>query len=358
MIGIAKDRNVTGRRTSDGGVVEPRVSDVHVELVHYTSIAALKSILRTDMLWATRASHLNDSSEMQLIWQPMKEICTRFVEEAIVLAHPTHSDEAAKYAALDGPMIAGLIKDKLFGGSGDAGWAVPFVTSFTTHEDKYHSDHGMLSQWRGYAGEDGVAIVFDARQMEEKLLWEHESYEYFSCSISDAVYYSDEINLLKRFPGLFGAVKVYVRHVIEGLSVNDKAVLSNLHVMAKQLLPVVGRFKHQAFHEENECRIIVGIPHETYHEAMLKSREQPIKPFKKIHYRSGKCGSIPYIRLFETVHQGDYEQKGSLPITRIIVGPSRNQDANVDVVGTLVLEFSADREIKVQPSDIPYVATA
>ena len=261
-------------------VVEPRVSEVHIELFHYTSIAALGGILSTNTLWATCATHLNDSSEMQLLWSPMKDICTRFVEEKIITLHPEHSAEARNYAALDGPMMASLIQDKLLGGNGHAGWGVPFVTSFTTHEDSYLSNHGMLSQWRGYGGTDGVAIVFDTKEMEELLTRECERFEYFGCSISGVVYRQDETNLVERFPRLFEAVNIYVRHVIDGRDVHDTVVLDNLGTMARELLPVVGRVKHHAFQEENECRIIVGVPHETCHEVILEDGEQTVKPFK------------------------------------------------------------------------------
>ena len=338
--------------------VEPKVSEVHAELFHYTSIAALGGILSTDTLWATCATHLNDSSEMQLLWPPMRDICTRFVEEEIRTLHPEHSAEAKNYAALDGPMIASLIRDKLLGGNGHAGWGVPYVSSFTTHEDDYHSNHGMLSQWRGYGGTDGVAIVFDTKEMEELLTRECERFEYFGCSVSEVVYHQDENNLVEQFSDLFEAVNIYVRHVMEGRNVHDTAVLDNLSTMSKELLPVVGRVKHHAFQEESEYRIIVGVPHEACYRAILEDGSQTAKPFKKLHFRPGVCGSVPYIRLFEKEGKGENSHKCIMPISRIIVGPSRNQSANIDSVRALLSDFVGHGKIHVQRSEIPYVATA
>ena len=349
---------MTAQEKGINSVVEPRVSEVHAELFHYTSIAALDGILSTNTLWATCATHLNDSSEMQLLWPPMKNICTRFVEEEIRTLHPEHSAEARNYAALDGPMMANLIQDKLLGGNGHAGWGVPFVTSFTTHEDSYLSNHGMLSQWRGYGGTDGVAIVFDTKEMEELLSQECDRFEYFGCSISGVVYRQDETNLVERFPSLFEAVNIYVRHVIDGRDVYDAIVLDNLGALARELLPVVGRVKHHAFKEENECRIIVGVPQETCHEIILEDSERTAKPFKKLHYRPGVCGSIPYIRLFEKEGEGENSHKCIMPINRVIVGPSRNQSANVNSARALISDLVGHRDIHVQRSEIPYVATA
>lgn len=340
-------------------VVEPRVCDEYTELFHYTSTKALAGILSTNALWATCATHLNDSSEMQLLWSPMRSVCTIFVEDAIRSLHPEHSIDAEKYAAEDGPMMANLIRDKFLGGNSEPGWGVPFVTSFTTHKQNYHSDHGMLSQWRGYAGADGVAIVFDSKQMADLVARECERFEYFGCSISDVVYYhSSETDLLERFPRLFEAVKIYVRHLIGRRDVQDTEVLNNLRAMARELLPSAGRLKHHAFQEEHECRIIVGVPHEVRYKEMVEYGEPSIKPCKKLHYRPGVCGSVPYIRLFEVESERSFDHECIVPINRVIVGPSRNQSANVESVKALVSDLARDREIRVQRSEIPYVATA
>lgn len=43
---------------------EPRVSDAHPELHHYTDWKGLQGIVRTRSLWATHYQDLNDYSEM------------------------------------------------------------------------------------------------------------------------------------------------------------------------------------------------------------------------------------------------------------------------------------------------------
>ena len=58
---------MTKRERGKGCTEEPPVSEEHLELFHYTSNSALRGILKTNTLWATRATHLNDSSEMELI---------------------------------------------------------------------------------------------------------------------------------------------------------------------------------------------------------------------------------------------------------------------------------------------------
>ena len=73
------------------------------------------------------------------------------------------------------------------------------------------------------------------------------------------------------------------------------------------------------------------------------------KELKEVCSRSGRRGSIPYIRLFEEI--------GDLPISKILVGPSRNQDANVSKVATLLQELVPGREIALEKSEIPFVST-
>ena len=55
---------------------------------------------------------------------------------------------------------------------------------------------------------------------------------------------------------------------------------------------------------------------------------------------------IPTMRLF------DYPKEDKLPITKIIVGPHRNQDASVEIAKVLVEQASMD--VEVLASETPY----
>ena len=83
------------------------------ELFHYTSISALEGILDTNTLWATRTTHLNDSSEMELIWPRIASHFIRHLKEEIEIylqKNPgekekfDHQGGAEKVAELDGWM--------------------------------------------------------------------------------------------------------------------------------------------------------------------------------------------------------------------------------------------------------------
>ena len=125
--------------------------------------------------------------------------------------------------------------------------------------------------------------------------------------------------------------------------------------MFTTMLPrVVGRVKHVAFHEERECRIIAWLAPQSSHwitsDALRmefeQAKETSIMDQKKIHYRASGFGDIPYIKVFDASGE-------DLPIVRIIVGPSRNGNANLEKVRDLV----GSRSIEVQLSTTPYVGS-
>ena len=43
----------------------------------------------------------------------------------------------------------------------------PYITSFCGHLDSYDMENGLLSQWRGYGGEAGYALMFDSKQLAD-----------------------------------------------------------------------------------------------------------------------------------------------------------------------------------------------
>ena len=337
---------------------EPLVSTKHPELFHYTSMHAFEGILKTNTLWATHADYLNDSSEMKLFWPKLASYCATYLEEAFKNG-PGYDPEkreiaerhggAAKISAMDGATTMNIMKSLLFGNDTSQGMGIPFVASFTAHEEEDHCQSGMLSQWRGYGGDQRVAIVFDTARLEDLLHSECGRFAYLSGSVASAVYYDEELDLEARFPNLFDALKIYSEHVVGGLK-NDKQALRNLELLTCSLLPAVGRLKHPAFREEEECRVIVGVCHESHADKFSQFEGQQ-RPFKMIHRRSGLCGLIPYIRLFEDLGE-------ELPILRILVGPSRNQSANSEAVHKLLDRLARGRAIEVQESEIPYVGTA
>ena len=346
-----------GKKSGVEFTTEPRVSEVHQELFHYTSMAALEGILKTNMLWATRIDHLNDSSEMELIWPLIKEYWIRnfigkisdIAKENVAFAEQLSQLGGAEIIAKEeGSRIVDLLRSSLRGEGRFEHFPPPFVASFTTHsedtvQDEHHRSHGMLSQWRGYACDPGVALVFDSRKIEKLLEREGKHFTLLSCHVVDVVYEGEQ-DLGERFPDLSQRLREWVDAQAQSLQ-DAELQLPIIEELTPLLISAAARFKHIAFYEEQECRIVVKITSESVR-AVDVWQEESGKRFKQIRYQSGACGSVPYIRLFE-------DSGIDLPITRIIVGPSLNQLVYFERIRELV----KDREIAVERSEIPYVGS-
>ena len=327
------------------------------EIFHYTSVSAFKKILETSTLWATRTSHLNDSSEMHVIWPRIEPLVIDFYKNELCTFNQQNPDlhEAiggeggiAYIANSDGLKMAKELRSGLRGYDALPSLQERFVVSFTTHNrdpdlDAYLREHGMLSQWRGYGRDAGVAIVFDRQGIQELRQTEHEPFHYWQNSLWDVTYDKKDMDLREDFRTLVGALQNFVRVWIHR-NHDTVALERQLNSVYRELLLAVTRFKHIAFYEEQECRIVMGVILESCLAKFASGGKCEAKSFKKVHHRKGSCGSIPYIRLFE-------DSGHNLPIKRIIVGPSRSQDAHLETVQKL----ARNRGIVVQRSETPFV---
>ena len=146
----------------------------HPKLYHYTNISGLEGIIKSQTLWATHYRGLNDSSEVQLmrpiIREMMNGICIEALRKlsnknSIVRREIKKHGGLVAFAKREAKTIIDIYYDLSFGTAGRAGksYADPFVVCFCSHSDEpeYVKENGLLSQWRGYGAEGGVAIIFD-----------------------------------------------------------------------------------------------------------------------------------------------------------------------------------------------------
>ena len=292
------------------------------------------------MIWPRIQPHVIEFYEEEL-----REFCrlNPYFNESV-----RHEGGAARIANHDGLVMAKELRSRLHGHIALPSLQERFVVSFTTHDqhpvlDDYHRKHGMLSQWRGYGTDEGVAIVFDGRGIQELRQTECESFHYWQSSLWDVTYDLNDVGMEDHFPKLFRLLRDFV-HTWIFQNHDRQGLESLLDSVYGELLLAGTRFKHIAFHEEQECRIVMGVILESCLAEFDRAGETDVKSIKQIHHRMGSCGSIPYIRLFE-------DSGLKLPINRIIVGPSRNQDAHFETVQQLV----RNREIIVQRSDTPFI---
>ena len=334
----------------------PKVHEEYPLVYHYTSRAGLEGILATQTLFATHYQYLNDKSEIQhmrtalignlqhVIKSWIRESFTGNEQQKRFLAeqggeHVFAHNEAAK--------IVGTFYDVTFGG-GRVGhpFAEPFITSFCAHSDDedYEQENGLLSQWRGYTeirANGGFSIVFDTERLSELLFRESGFYHLSNLAFGDVVYEGDIEGFYREFPDLLEKLEDSFAQIISGgpedLSVHLDAFVNG-----------VSRFKHRAFREEREVRIIIcpSTPEFfKYLKGFDATFDPPDKEFKEVFHRPGT--KTPTTRLF------DYEKEEKLPVVKIIVGPHRNQEENAKFAKALVEQSGMDAMIHL--SETPYL---
>lgn len=330
---------------------EPPFCNEYDELLHYTSIPALHGILKSNTIWATHTAHLNDTSEMRQIVPSFLKACIDRVQ-ALASARGGSASRNLRFVTDFGSAAGRAATDALTGTG--PGSARVFVASFAVHTTRYARENGMLSQWRGYCGPDGVAIVFDARRLEKLLQQEAKRFLYLWCGIADVVYDLGDFDLADRFPTLVNELQDFLCNLVDDAESDSDQVRNNR--LVEHLLPAMARVKHRAFVEEGECRILAAIPSPATAER-LRTDAQATKQDKRIHHRTSQQGSVPYIRLFDGFN-GAPSRDDLLPITEVLIGPSRNQDAHHEAVLQLVAQHRRTRQIDVRKSEIPFVSTS
>ena len=196
-------------------------------LYHYTSVSGLRGIIDSGNLWVTHLGFLNDLSERR----------AALADEA----WRARLEEADKRAPL-------------------------FIASFCRHQEPHQMKNGLLSQWRGYAGEGGgYCVVFDEEALDGLVEAERRI--------------SPGLTILKKDKRYAGG---------------GEADTPGSHM---EFLDLAAFVKSEVFREENETRITLAVPpHGT----------------RVVRFREASEMLIPYVEIFSGRRQ--------LPLTEIIVG--------------------------------------
>jgi hypothetical protein len=295
------------------------VWDEREYLFHYTTQAGLEGILNSQCLHATHYAYLNDEAEVTALRPKLLELAIQSAKETLEMLARRSPDIKRKMekdggvneiAIREAEVLVGKLYRLTFGGGDQKAATSPFVVSFCAHdENAYEFKHGLLSQWRAYGKNIGYALVFDAKKLGELFLEQGAINWTSGGHFSDVVYDGDDEKFRAEFSTLLECFKNFYPRFITG----DFSAISELYI---PFTSSTSRFKHRAFREENEVRIVF-CPCDDDDVKDMKLRE-PAKyeemKSRTVLAREFKEGFVPYIKLL----QRDGRQ---LPITRIIVGP-------------------------------------
>jgi len=319
---------------SEHEIAAPGFAAEHPDLFHYTDLSGLRGIFESNNLWATHFSQLNDSTEVMLLRQWITPRLASRVKPDAPKA-PEAGNRHARRAAAKIPIPTertcelDIFVDSMFrvafegfvnetNGIKVEPLGDPYVTSFCRHSpDSYEGSNGLLSQWRAYGGAERYCIVFDTQKLLDLLTCERNYHYWTYLCLTDILYATDDISIDTLCPDLQNAAEQSYYRFRKNLPLN----FSSDGVLA--LLSTAPRFKHQGFQEEQEVRII-AIPgkQSTVDMMRLERPEHKVAPLKTICSRPGKTENCKYIALFDCL-------EATLPIKRIVVGPSKTQDKNL-----------------------------
>jgi hypothetical protein len=338
-----------------GGVpVAKKIAEVHPKLFHYTSASGLEGILKSQTLWATHAAFLNDSAEIRAFAARLPEVLRPAVDGGIdkLLEVPANRELVKKVggraAAVDEVVrgIATGMYAALLGTSATPPFVEPYVLSFCTAATRQVTEHGLLSQWRGYGRDGGYAIEFETARLDSLLGGEGAKWVYDLFG-GDVIYSSDSSEKLREELGQsIDDIKASVTQFLR--TAGEPETLKKIY---SALIQCACRYKHWGFDEEKEVRVVAIPPNkEIVQEMKRRGRNVDEKP-RRSFLRGGT--PVPCIHLFEGIAK---LPDRPLPITRVIVGPHPDKEKRRRGVEIQLAQYGLN--IPVSISEIPYVGNS
>ncbi|MBC7951807.1 MAG: DUF2971 domain-containing protein [Rhodospirillaceae bacterium] len=274
-------------------------------LYHYTDSSGLIGILQSKMLRASNIAYLNDAMEYKHV-----------ADIAQARIHDKMSDCCSQFSKL---LLKGAYHELLLG---QADVPNVFVSCLSEERD-------CLSQWRGYGGPHaGFAIRFDVQELMRSL--ENTGIHLLPCNYDEALHkeFVDEALQMSltvtqaRFEKLGLSSEEDVRAYI-------KDVLSYIFWNLDWFAPAL---KHSSFAQENEWRLL-------RRGAEVGDIEFLAKPTMVSGYVPVQC------------RRAD----GLLPISEVMVGPSKNADLSAFAIKALLQKLGY-KDVPVTRSRSPYRA--
>ncbi|MEM8579269.1 MAG: DUF2971 domain-containing protein [Pseudomonadota bacterium] len=246
-------------------------------LHHYTDFYGLSGIVRSKSIWCTKIQHLNDSKELVDGFDNLIRACKQRSEFSAI--HAELPEVTRRFGQLN-----------------------LFVASFSDAAD-------TLSQWRGYAGNSGVSVTFCFKTLRSQA--RSQGFQLRKCIYSD----QDKKNALRDF----------LEQYTQEHKVTPKEHQSwNL---VNKFIGIAARFKNSSFTEENEWRLISRVT--SIAEKKIKTRPSAggIFPYVEFDLKTGQTPMLTDIQPWRT--------NEDICIRSVIIGPHRDQDLQMNAVGTL-----------------------
>lgn len=219
-------------------------------LYHYTSLSGLQGIVASKSMWCSQIQYLNDTGELRHGLDILASVCSSHFD-----GHPLFAD----------------LKDRTLGFRS----VNVFICSLSEAGD-------LLSQWRGYSGNSGVALCFSKTRLAEKA--RQNGFHLAKCVYG----HGEKVEMVKSF--LAGEIEI----------AEIKGALTHIDLIISRFLPIAAQFKHPSFAEEREWRLISS-PVPTF-DGRLKVRATAggLVPYFVFDLRTGKQPLLTKLQAWRT----------------------------------------------------------
>jgi len=283
-------------------LIDPALLAVPPTLYHYTSMDGLLGIVGTGNIWATNILYLNDASESQQIWN----FVLQRLRKRLKIADKATSERLSEILHLGEQRRA----------------STDFVASFSEEKD-------LLSQWRAYCADGkGVSIGFNS-----KALWSQWVAD--PCG-GESAFVGNQLSKVRYLPDDSDATLDEEIDSLFSQSIFGTNVPLGQEFVA-WLSVISARYKHEAFQEEKEWRVVMMKPH---------------KPMPHQRFRPGKSTLIPYIEV-ELNRALNYAPLPDYFIKEVVICPTLHKALSKEAVQNLFVS-KGHSEVEVRLSSIPY----
>lgn len=317
-----------------------KLHEEHEEVVHYTSASGLHGIVTSNTLWASHTSFINDNEEVVGFFSRVLPMILRPVFEGYVAESKDLKKRVQDAYQLGVDLFDHWLK-KIADAFKEAEVRASdhYVASFCTTKDAWISQHGLLSQWRGYGLDGSYAIVFDRERLGALLVREGKMYHEEQLFLGDVQYrLAENINVEDK------QVQKHIKQIMEGARAYWMTGDIGKVYPAFDCITLLSAFcKHRGFEEEQEFRIVITEPSV---EKGQDTENTDAKPYRKAHNHLRNGVTVPCIHLFED------QKLNTLPIQRVIVGPHPEKQQRKKAVDILLHNHGIDAKVSV--SDTPF----
>lgn len=285
---------------ADHSVAAPKAEAVADIIYHYTNAPGLEGIVRSNRLWATDVSFMNDATELTY-GRPLLLAAVRGKVASTKLRVTRELLNRFEHEYLESPVTYASLAATCFCEEGD-----------------------LLSMWRAYGTGGGYAVGFNAATLHARKI------------VYDPLEQRKQIDdVLDRWSNKWERTAKTVPEEVMIADQRDEIV--ELERLGGETGFVLSQFKHPAFKEEKERRII-----EVY-----RGKGDEYQPAR---YRVSGTGYVPYLELDRRYREG--ERKDFLPIERVIFGPSMHPELTEKGL-RLMLDIHGYSHVQVQSSQVP-----